>query len=74
MMYFFWFLEFLFNLLIEPLKVGLKIGEVIIEVTNSLFNFLGYLPAWINIPFTVLISIAVLFRVSQFVPTIGGAS
>lgn len=72
-MYIRWFVEFLFEVITQPFRVGAEIIGLVIDVADSLFDFLGVLPAWLFVPFYMLIAIAVLFRVSQFVPTIGGA-
>ena len=73
-MYVFWFFEFLFDTLMQPIRVGGEIISLVVEAAESVFNVFGVLPYWLYLPFNVLICIAVLFRVSQFIPTIGGAS
>lgn len=73
-MYLFDFVSFLFDVLSEGLSFLGQIGDIGINCANSLLNVVGCLPQWVAMPFFSLIAIAVLFRVSQFVPTIGGAS
>lgn len=73
-MYLFDFVAFLFDVLSESLSFLGEIGAIGINCANSLLNVVTALPLWIYMPFYALISIAILFRVSQFVPTIGGAS
>ena len=68
------FAMFLFDVLAESLNFLGEIGSIGINCANSLLNVVTALPAWIYMPFYALISIAILFRVSQFIPTIGGAS
>lgn len=74
MMYLVWFVEFLFNLLFQPLRILGAIFDCVITAIDSIFTLIALFPLWLSIPFTALISIAVIFRISQFIPTIGGAS
>lgn len=74
MMYLVDFIKFIFEILCE-------IGDFIVDITKALFDIFESLwtmiqafPAWLSVPFGILLVIAVLFRVSQFIPTIGGAS
>lgn len=73
-MYIRWFIEFLFDVIMQPFRVGAEIIGLVVDVAQSLHSFLSVLPAWVFVPFYLLVTISVLFRVSQFVPTIGGAS
>lgn len=73
-MYLFWFAEFIFKTLTEPLIFAGKVFVSLLDIAQSLFTLVDVFPAWLSIPFTCLISIAILFRVSQFIPTIGGVS
>lgn len=68
------FAMFLWDVLAESLGFLGEIGAIGINCANSLLNVVTALPVWIYMPFYALISIAILFRVSQFIPTIGGAS
>lgn len=74
MMYVKDFAMFLWDVLAESLSFLGEIGSIGINCANSLLNVVTALPLWIYMPFYALISIAILFRVSQFIPTIGGAS
>lgn len=74
MMYLVWFVEFLFNLFLQPLRILSSIFDCVITAIDSIFSLISLFPLWLSVPFTVLISIAVIFRISQFIPTIGGAS
>lgn len=75
MMYIYWFVEYFYQVIIvEPLQVVSAITIAFGNVFSSLTALVGAFPLWITIPFTVLLTIAVLFRISQFIPTIGGAS
>ena len=74
-MYLFDFVDFVYHtLIVEPLNFLWEIGSLIIDVANSFINMVMAFPMWLSMPFVSLITIAVLFRVSQFIPTIGGAS
>lgn len=68
------FVVFIWNVLSEGLDFLGQIGDIGINCANSLLNVVNCLPQWVALPFYCLIAIAILFRVSQFVPTIGGAS
>ena len=46
----------------------------VLDIVSSLVEMVRAFPLWLSVPFGVLLAIAILFRVSQFVPTIGGAS
>lgn len=75
MIYLFWFVEFVYNILIvEPLRVGAAIFDCIVNTVESFSELLSVLPPWLSSVFYTLFAIAVLFRVSQFIPTLGGAS
>lgn len=75
MMYLFDFFKFIYEtLIVEPFSLLFSIGKLIVDVAHSLITLVGAFPLWLSTPFIVLIGIAVLFRVSQFIPTIGGAS
>lgn len=73
-MYLFDFVSFLFDILSESFDFLGRIGSIGLNCANSLINVVTALPVWVAYPFYVLTAIAVLFRVSQFIPTIGGAS
>lgn len=72
-MYLFDFARFVFGILHDGMNFLNDIGQLALNVCNSFFNMLTAFPVWISVPFTVLISIHILFRISQFIPTIGGA-
>lgn len=74
MMYLFWFVEFLFELLMQPFRILESIFTFVLVVFDSVLTLVTVFPNWLSIPFIALISIAIIFRVSQFIPTIGGAS
>lgn len=73
-MYLWDFVNFLFDIISESYTFLGQIGDIGINCANSLINVVVSMPIWISYPFYALTSIAVLFRVSQFIPTIGGAS
>ena len=74
-MYLFWFFEFVFNVLIlEPLRILGSVFNSVVLAFSALGRLISVFPSWLSVAFMSLISIAVLFRVSQFIPTIGGAS
>lgn len=75
MMYFLWFIEFVFNtLIVEPITFAVEFVGIIIDCAKSVITLVGVFPEWLSIPFIAILSIAVLFRVSQFIPSLGGAS
>lgn len=74
MMYVKWWFEYTFSDVKDVFNFFGDLGDTIDNCVDSLFALIGAFPAWLVVPFTALISIAVLFRLSQFVPTIGGAS
>lgn len=74
MMYLVWFVEFLFNLLFQPIRIFGAVINCIITALDSVITLIFLFPAWLSYPFMALVSIAVIFRISQFIPTIGGAS
>ena len=73
MMYLFDFVRYVFGILQDGMNFLSDVGGLALNVCNSFLNLVSAFPLWLSIPFTTLISIAVLFRVSQFIPTIGGA-
>ena len=73
-MYVFWFFEFLFEVLSTPYRLFAEIIPLLLDTAESILTFISVFPIWLSVPFYVLICIAILFRVSQFIPTIGGAS
>lgn len=73
-MYLFDFFRFLYSIFLELLDFFDKIGQLIGNVFNSLGGVITAFPLWLSVPFFALLSIAILFRISQFIPTIGGAS
>lgn len=68
------FIFYVFDFIHEATSFGLNLGLKVIELVTSLYHLVTALPLWITVPFYALLVIAVLFRVSQFIPTIGGAS
>lgn len=74
MMYLFDFVKFLWQVLSEGFEFLGQIGSIGLNCANSLLNVVNCLPGWVALPFFSLIAISVLFRVSQFIPTIGGAN
>lgn len=73
-MYLFDFFSFSFNELFSVLKFAVSIFDTSIGVLHHIRTLLDAFPLWLGLPFYYLVAIAILFRVSQFVPTIGGAS
>ena len=74
MMYIVDFLKFIFNTLTEASDFIMQFFNCVLDIVSSLIEMVQAFPLWLSVPFGVLLAIAVLFRVSQFVPTIGGAS
>ena len=74
MMYIVDFLKFIFNILTEADKFIMQFFNCVLDIVSSLSEMVKAFPLWLSVPFGVLLAIAILFRVSQFVPTIGGAS
>lgn len=75
MMYVYWFLEFVFNtIIVEPFQFAGEFIMLVIDVIENLGVLIGAFPLWLSVPFGALLTIAVLFRVSQFIPSLGGAS
>ncbi len=74
MMYVWDFFGFLFHELSALLTFCVAVYTVSADIVRHLLTLVSSLPGWLSIPFGSLILIAVLFRVSQFIPTIGGAS
>lgn len=75
MMYLFWFTEFMWQtFIIEPFAFAVDVVTLVGDLVVSVGHLIGVFPMWLKVPFTVLLSIAVLFRVSQFIPSLGGAS
>ena len=74
MMYLFDFFGFLFHELSVLLTFAVIIGTTTVSVFQHLVTLVQSFPLWLSGPFIGLLSIAIIFRVSQFVPTIGGAS
>ena len=68
------FFKFLFNVLSEASDFIMKFFNLVLDIVKSLNTMVQSFPLWLSVPFGILLVIAVLFRVSQFVPTIGGAS
>ena len=73
MMYLFDFVRYVFGILQDGMNFLNDVGGLALNVCNSFLNLITAFPLWISIPFGVLINISILFRVSQFIPTIGGA-
>lgn len=73
-MYVRWFIEWAFEFIASPFAFAFKFAQLVFELIESLANVFLAFPFWLSYPFYALLSIAVLFRVSQFIPTIGGAS
>lgn len=73
-MYIFDFLSFIWNCLLEILTFLGNIFTSAFSAFEHILALIGALPLWISVPFAILIDIALIFRVSQFIPTIGGAS
>lgn len=73
-MYVKWWFEYTFSDVTDVINFFGDLGDTIGNCVDSLIALIVAFPAWLTVPFTTLISIAVLFRLSQFVPTIGGAS
>lgn len=73
MMYLFDFVKYVFSILQDGMNFLNDVGGLALNVCNSFLNLITAFPLWISVPFGVLINIAILFRVSQFIPTIGGA-
>lgn len=74
MMYIVDFLKFIFNTLTEASDFIMQFFNCVLDIVSSLAEMVQAFPLWLSVPFGVLLAIAILFRVSQFVPTIGGAS
>lgn len=74
MMYIVDFLKFIFNVLTEANEFIMQFFNCVLDIVSSLHEMIQAFPLWLSVPFGVLLAIAILFRVSQFVPTIGGAS
>ena len=74
MMYVKWYLEYLFSDVTDVISFFGDLSDTIGNCVDSVFVLLTTFPLWLSVPFYSLVSIAVLFRLSQFVPTIGGAS
>ena len=74
MMYIVDFLKFIFNTLTEASDFIMQFFSCVLDIVSSLNEMIQSFPLWLSVPFGVLLAIAILFRVSQFVPTIGGAS
>lgn len=73
-MYLIDFFNFIFSEIGQILHFAVSIFESVSSTIVHVFTLVSVLPLWISVPFTILIQIAMLFRVSQFIPTIGGAS
>lgn len=74
MMYVVDFFKFIFNVLTEAADFIMQFFNCVLDIVSSLNEMIQAFPLWLSVPFGVLLAIAILFRVSQFVPTIGGAS
>lgn len=75
MMYVFWFLEFIWQtVIVEPFQFAGEFILLVIDVIENLGTLISAFPNWLSVPFGCLLVIAVLFRVSQFIPSLGGAS
>ncbi len=74
MMYLFDFFGFIFNELVLVLKFAVSVFLTVQSVITHLTTLVSALPLWLSVPFGALLAIAIVFRVSQFIPTIGGAS
>lgn len=75
MMYLFWFVEFIFNtLIVEPFQFAGEFILLVVDVIENLGILIAAFPNWLSVPFGALLTIAVIFRVSQFIPSLGGAS
>lgn len=73
-MYLIDFVVFIVGELGQLLHFAVSIFDSVLSAVVHLLTLVSVLPLWISVPFTILLQIAVLFRVSQFIPTIGGAS
>ena len=73
-MYVKWWFEYTFSDVMDVINFFGDISDTVDNCVNSLFQLVLAFPMWLSIPFQALISIAVLFRLSQFIPGIGGAS
>lgn len=73
-MYVWDFFGFLFHELSVLLTFGVTIATTAVSVVQHLVALVQAFPIWLSAPFIALISISIFFRVSQFIPTIGGAS
>lgn len=74
MMYIRWFVEFVFDMITAPFEIGAALLDLIVDLISGLIRLIDVLPVWIEVPFYLLLAMAVLFRISQFIPGIGGAS
>jgi hypothetical protein len=73
-MYVVWFFEFLFEFATQPLIFAYNVVGSFLDLGVNLGNLIFSFPQWLYIPLSCLLSISILFRVTQFIPLIGGAS
>lgn len=73
-MYLFWFIEFFWDFLCVSLDFIGNMANIAIDIIDSFTTMISSFPLWISLPFGALLAIAIIFRISQFIPTIGGAS
>ncbi len=73
-MYVVWYLEYLFSDVKDVVSFFFDIASTIDNCVDSVTALVDAFPLWLSVPFGALLSIAVLFRLSQFIPSLGGAS
>lgn len=73
-MYLFDFFGYLFQQLTSIIEFAVSIFSSAYSFVGHVMTLVDSLPAWLSLPFAALLLMAVIFRVTQFIPTIGGAS
>ena len=73
-MYIVWYFDYLFSDVTEVANFFFDIARTIDNCIDSVTALVNAFPLWLSVPFGALLSIAVLFRLSQFIPSLGGAS
>lgn len=73
-MYVVWYLEYLFSDVKDVVSFFFDIASTIDNCVDSVTTLINTFPLWLSVPFGALLSIAILFRLSQFIPSLGGAS
>ncbi len=73
-MYVVWYLQYLFKDVTDVVYFFVDIAKTIDNCVDSVTTLIDTFPLWLSVPFGALLSIAVLFRLSQFIPSLGGAS